>query len=114
MDVSGLLKFYNFKKERICISGDLTVIMEVVDPAILILDGVDEFMNSKIEKVGVIDKMWAYGMLLEVLFPEISSCYFGRKPKGMKFSRSVVEEKVGKILDRWKKWKGMEEKMQHI
>ncbi|EEF48280.1 FRIGIDA-like protein 4a [Ricinus communis] len=109
MDASGLLKFVISKrKESVSLRAEISpAIMEAVDPAMLILDAVDEFVNSKIEKVGVTDKRWACGMLVQVLFPEMSSGCFGGKCKGPKFSRSAVE-RAGKILERWK---GMEEKV---
>lgn len=101
MDSSGLLKFIISKrKESVSLRAEISpAIMEAVDPARLVLDAVDEFVSNKIEKVGVTDKRWACGMLLQALFPE--SSYFGGKHKGPEFAGTVVE-RAGKILERWK------------
>ncbi|KAF2299604.1 hypothetical protein GH714_039279 [Hevea brasiliensis] len=101
MDSSGLLKFVISKrKESVSLRAEISsAIMEAVDPARLILDAVDEFVSNKIEKVGVTDKRWACGMLVQALFPEGS--YFGGKQKGPEFARTVVE-RAGRILEIWK------------
>ncbi|KDP33654.1 hypothetical protein JCGZ_07225 [Jatropha curcas] len=101
MDSSGLLKFVISKrKESVSMRAEIApAITEAVDPARLILDAVDEFASNKIEKVGVTDKRWACGMLVQVLFPEGSYC--GGKQKGPEFARTVVE-RAASILERWK------------
>ncbi|CAK7334936.1 unnamed protein product [Dovyalis caffra] len=108
MDSSGLLRFVVSKrKESVSLRAEISrAIMEAVDPARLILDAVEELVRDKIEKVGVTDKRWACGMLVQALFPE-GSC-FGRKDKGPEFARSVVERAAG-ILERWNKGKEDEE-----
>ncbi|XP_065877472.1 FRIGIDA-like protein 4a [Euphorbia lathyris] len=97
MDSSGLLKFVMSKrKESVSLRAEISsAIMEAVDPAVLILDAVDEFVSNKIEKLGVTDKRWACGLLVQVLFPE-----GGRKQKEPEFGRNVVE-RAAKILNRW-------------
>ncbi|XP_050220180.1 FRIGIDA-like protein 4a [Mercurialis annua] len=107
MDASGLLKFVISKrKESVALRAEISAaVMEAVDPARLVLEAVDEFVKSKIEKVGVTDKRWACGMLVQVLFPDVgcsNGCHFdGKVRKSPAFSRPVIE-RAGKILERWK------------
>ncbi|KAJ6731436.1 FRIGIDA-LIKE PROTEIN 3-RELATED [Salix purpurea] len=109
MDSSGLLRFVVSKrKESVFLRAEIScAIMEAVDPARLILDAVDELVRDKVGKVGVTDKRWACGILVQALFPE-GSC-FGRKDKGPAFARSVVERAAG-ILENWKEEDDVEEK----
>ncbi|XP_011043451.1 PREDICTED: FRIGIDA-like protein 4a [Populus euphratica] len=109
MDSSGLLRFVVSKrKESVFLRAEISrAIMEAVDPARLTLDAVDELVRDKVGKVGVTDKRWACGILVQALFPE-GSC-FGRKDKGPEFARSVVERAAG-ILDNWKEEDEVEEK----
>ncbi|KAJ6372247.1 hypothetical protein OIU76_026682 [Salix suchowensis] len=109
MDSSGLLRFVVSKrKESVFLRAEIScAIMEAVDPARLILDAVDELVRDKVGKVGVTDKRWACGILVQALFPE-GSC-FGRKDKGPEFARSVVERAAG-ILENWKEEDNVEEK----
>lgn len=109
MDSSGLLRFVVSKrKESVFLRAEISrAIMEAVDPARLTLDAVDELVRDKVGKVGVTDKRWACGILVQALFPE-GSC-FGRKDKGPEFARSVVERAAG-ILESWKEEDDVEEK----
>ncbi|XP_015898325.3 FRIGIDA-like protein 4a [Ziziphus jujuba] len=98
MDSSGLLKFIVSKrKESVSLRAEIVqALAEAVDPPRLVLDSLEEFVNCKSTKVGVTDKRWACGMLVQALFPEVNS---GKKGPG--FARSVVERAFG-ILERWK------------
>ncbi|WCJ42438.1 FRIGIDA-like protein [Euphorbia peplus] len=98
MDSSGLLKYIMSKrKESVSLRAEISsAVMEAVDPGVLILDAVDEFVSNKIEKLGVTDKRWACGLLVQVLFPE-----GGKRRDGPEFGRSVVERAAG-MLNKWK------------
>ncbi|PON94540.1 Frigida-like [Trema orientale] len=98
MDSAGLLKFIVSKrKESVSLRAEIVqALAEAVDPPRLVLDSLEEFANSKSAKVGVTDKRWACGMLVQALFPDGNS-----ERKGPQFGRSVVERAV-RILERWK------------
>ncbi|KAJ0089688.1 hypothetical protein Patl1_13217 [Pistacia atlantica] len=100
MDFSGLLKFIISKrKESMSLRAEISgAITESVDPPRLLLDAVEEFLVQKMDKVGVTDKRWACGMLVQAMFPEGNN---GKKAVGPEFARSVVERAAG-ILERWK------------
>lgn len=98
MDSSGLLKFIVSKrKESVSLRAEIVqALEEAVDPPRLVLESLEEFVNCKSTKVGVTDKRWACGMLVQALFPEVNS---GKK--GPEFARSVVE-RAARILEQWK------------
>ncbi|XP_031264804.1 FRIGIDA-like protein 4a [Pistacia vera] len=100
MDFSGLLKFIISKrKESMSLRAEISgAITESVDPPRLLLDAVEEFLVQKMDKVGVTDKRWACGMLVQAMFPEGNN---GKKAVGPEFARSVVERAAG-ILESWK------------
>lgn len=98
MDSAGLVKFIVSKrKESVSLRAEIVrALAEAVDPPRLVLDSLEEFVNSKLAKIGVTDKRWACGMLVQALFPE------GNLEKnGPQFARSIVERAV-KILEQWK------------
>ncbi|KAJ7969626.1 FRIGIDA-like protein [Quillaja saponaria] len=98
MDSSGLLRFIVSKrKESVTLRAEIVqAIAEAVDPPRLVLDALDEFLKSKLAKTGVTDKRWACGMLIQALFPEISSG--GKAPE---FSRNIVE-RAASLVESWK------------
>ncbi|XP_044472475.1 FRIGIDA-like protein 4a isoform X2 [Mangifera indica] len=100
MDSSGLLKFIISKrKESMSLRAEISgAITESVDPPRLLLDAVEEFLVQKMDKIGVTDKRWACGMLVQALFPEGNNC---KKAVGPEFARRVVDRAAG-ILERWK------------
>nr|AIN75610.1 FRIGIDA4a [Dimocarpus longan] len=97
MDSSQLLKFIVSKrKESMSLRAEISsAIRESVDAPRLVLDAVDEFLVQKVEGVGVTDKRWACGMLVQALFPEC------KKAVGPEYASSIVERAAG-ILERWK------------
>ncbi|KAH7572300.1 hypothetical protein ACOSP7_015418 [Xanthoceras sorbifolium] len=100
MDSSELLKFIILKrKESMSLRAEISrAIRESVDAPRLVLDAVDEFLVQKVEGVGVTDKRWACGMLVQAMFPEGNK---GKKAVGPEYARSIVERAAG-ILERWK------------
>lgn len=98
MDSSGLVKFIVSKrKESVSLRAAIgDALSEAVDPPRLVIDSLEEFVNSKSKKVGVTDRRWACGMLVQALFLEGNSA-----KKGPRFARSVVD-RAAKVLDQWK------------
>lgn len=98
MDSAGLLRFVVSKrKESVSLRAEIVqALSEAVDPPRLVLETLEEFVNCKSTRVGVTDKRWACGMLVQALFPEVNS-----DRKGPVFSGSIVERAAG-ILERWK------------
>lgn len=98
MDSSALLRFIVSKrKESASLRAEIVqAIAEAVDPPRLVLDALEEFLNSKTAKSGVTDKRWACGILIQALFPETSSV--GKSPE---FSRSIVS-RAADLVDLWK------------
>ncbi|XP_050369125.1 FRIGIDA-like protein 4a [Argentina anserina] len=96
MDAEGLLRFIVSKrKESVLLRAEIVPAMaEAVDPPRIVMDALEGFLETKAKKVGVTDKRWACGLLVQALFPNAG-------PKGPAFSRSVVERAAG-IADRWK------------
>lgn len=99
MDSVGLLKFIVSKrKESVSLRAEIVqALAEAVDPPRLVLDSLEEFLSSKSAKVGVTDKRWACGMLVQALFPDGGNS----EQKGPQFARSVVERAV-RVLEHWK------------
>ncbi|GAV79504.1 Frigida domain-containing protein [Cephalotus follicularis] len=99
MDASGLLKFIVSKrKESVALRAEISkAVAEAVDPPRLLLDALDEYVANKIEKVGVTDKRWACGILVQAIFPEV----VGNKDGGPEFSQSLLERARG-IVEKWK------------
>ncbi|XP_028758191.1 FRIGIDA-like protein 4a [Neltuma alba] len=99
MDSSALLRFIvSRRKESASLRAEIVqAIAEAVDPPRLVLDAVEEFLNSKSAKSGVTDKRWACGILIQALFPETSSA--GKSPE---FCRRMV----GRAADLIELWKG--------
>lgn len=102
MDSSGLLKFIISKrKESVSLRAEISrAIWEAVDPSRLVLDAVEEFLGQKRQKVGVTDKRWACGLLVQAIFPE-GAGYNGKKAAGPQHARRVVERAAG-VVERWK------------
>ncbi|XP_050116947.1 FRIGIDA-like protein 4a isoform X2 [Malus sylvestris] len=100
MDSQGLVKFIVSKrKESISLRAEIVqAIAEAVDPPRLVLDALEDFLDSKAKKFGVTDKRWACGLLVQALFPEGKP---NAAAKGPEFSRSMVERAAG-IADTWK------------
>ncbi|XP_030530145.1 FRIGIDA-like protein 4a [Rhodamnia argentea] len=100
MDSSGLVKFLVSKrKESASLRAEMpAAIAEAVDPPRLVLDAVEEFLENKSAKVGVADKRWACGLLVQALFPEAKRAD-ARRPE---YARSVVE-RAAALLDAWRK-----------
>lgn len=98
MDSSGLLSFVVSKrKESISLRSEIgDSLSEAVDPPSLVLGSLEEFVNSKSKKVGVTDKRWACGLLVQALFLEWNS---GKE--GPRFARSIVD-RAAKVLEQWK------------
>lgn len=98
MDSSGLVKFIVSKrKESVSLRAAIgDALSEAVDPPRLVIDSLEEFVNSKSKKVGVTDRRWACGMLVQALFLERNSA-----KKGPCFARSVVD-RAAKVLEQWK------------
>lgn len=102
MDSSGLLKFIISKrKESVSLRAEISrAIWEAVDPSRLVLDAVEEFLGQKRQKVGVTDKRWACGLLVQAIFPE-GGGNNGKKAVGPQHARRVVERAAG-VVERWK------------
>ncbi|KAM5547708.1 FRIGIDA-like protein 4a [Rosa sericea] len=100
MDSEGLLKFIVSKrKESVSLRAEIVQAMaEAVDAPRLVLDALEGFLETKAKKVGVTDKRWACGLLVQALFPDVRS---NSGPKGPAFARSVVERAAG-VADTWK------------
>lgn len=100
MDSEGLLKFIVSKrKESVSLRAEIVQAMaEAVDAPRLVLDALEGFLAIKAKKVGVTDKRWACGLLVQALFPDVRS---NSGPKGPAFARSVVE-RAARIADTWK------------
>ncbi|XP_062090754.1 FRIGIDA-like protein 4b [Humulus lupulus] len=98
MDSAGLVKFIvSRRKESVSLRAEIVqALAEAVDPPRLVLDSLEEFLNSKSAKAGVTDKRWACGLLVQALFPVNNS-----EKIGPQFAKSVVERAV-KILEQWK------------
>ncbi|KAK2645723.1 hypothetical protein Ddye_020918 [Dipteronia dyeriana] len=105
MDSSLLLKFIISKrKESMTLRAEISrAIRESVDAPRLVLDAVDEFLVQKAEGVGVTDKRWACGMLVQAMFPEGNNRE--KAVGGLEYARSIVERAAG-ILKRWKEQMG--------
>ncbi|KAM6582230.1 hypothetical protein CsatB_009232 [Cannabis sativa] len=98
MDSAGLVKFIVSKrKESVSLRAEIVQsLAEAVDPPRLVLDSLEDFLNSKSAKAGVTDKRWACGLLVQALFPDSHS-----EKIGPQFARTVVERAV-MILEQWK------------
>ncbi|XP_061343876.1 FRIGIDA-like protein 4a isoform X2 [Gastrolobium bilobum] len=92
MDSSALLRFIVSKrKESASLRAEIVpALEEAVDSPRLVLDAVEEFLNSKLSKSGVTDKRWACGLLVQALFSESRI-----------FSRRIVERADG-LVELWK------------
>ncbi|KAJ1437950.1 Frigida-like [Sesbania bispinosa] len=93
MDSSALLRFIVSKrKESALLRAEIApAIAEAVDPPRLVLDAVEEFLNSKTgTKSGVTDKRWGCGLLLQAMNLD-----------SQVFSRKIVERAVG-LVESWK------------
>lgn len=100
MDSSGLVKFLVSKrKESASLRAEMpAAVAEAVDPPRLVLDAVEEFLENKSAKVGVADKRWACGLLVQALFPDAKRADALRP----EYARSVVE-RAAALLDAWRK-----------
>ncbi|KAJ9688470.1 hypothetical protein PVL29_014235 [Vitis rotundifolia] len=101
MDSSGLLRFMVSKrKESMSLRSEIVSAMEEsVDSARLVLDAVEEFVSQKSGKVGIPDKRWACGMLMQALFPAAE--LGGKTVPKPAFARSVVE-RAARVAELWK------------
>lgn len=99
MDCTGLMRFMISKrKESMSLKSVINVaIEESVDLPCLVLDAFEEFISQKSAKVGVPDKRWACGMLIQALFPNAESV----EKSSPVFARSVIERAEG-VLTLWK------------
>lgn len=99
MDCTGLIRFMISKrKESMSLKSVINVaIEESVDLPCLVLDAFEEFISQKSAKVGVPDKRWACGMLIQALFPNAESV----EKSSPVFARSVIERAEG-VLTLWK------------
>ncbi|KAK4280869.1 hypothetical protein QN277_012431 [Acacia crassicarpa] len=97
MDSSALLRFIVSKrKESASLRAEIVqAIAEAVDPPRLVLDAVEEFLNSKSAKSGVTDTRWACGILIQALFPEAS--FGGKSPE---FCRRTVA-RAADLVELW-------------
>lgn len=100
MDSSALLRFIVSKrKESASLRAEIVqAIAEAVDPPRLVLDALEEFLNSKSAKSGVTDKRWACGILIQALLPDFSRSTVGKSPE---FSRSIVG-RAAELVELWK------------
>ncbi|CAL0312468.1 unnamed protein product [Lupinus luteus] len=96
MDSVALLRFIIMKrKESAVLRAEISAALaEAVDPVRLLLETVEDYLNSKSEKSGATDKRWACGILIQAIVPDSGS-------KGVEVSRKIVERAVG-VVDRWK------------
>ncbi|GMQ03348.1 hypothetical protein CsSME_00049180 [Camellia sinensis var. sinensis] len=72
MDSKGLVRFLLAKrKESVALRAEIAAaVEESVDAMRLVLDTVEEFVEMKVEgKVGMADRRWACGMLIQVAVP---------------------------------------------
>ncbi|OUZ99923.1 Frigida-like [Macleaya cordata] len=98
MDSVGLLKFMVAKrKESVTLRSKIShAIAESVDPFRLILDAMEDFLSLKAAKVGVSDRRWACGTLLQGLFP--APDLDGKTPS----VAGSIAERAGNIAESWK------------
>ncbi|CAK9164515.1 unnamed protein product [Ilex paraguariensis] len=96
MDSGGLLRFLLAKrKESVALRSEIaTAVEEAVDSMRLVLDAVEEFVGMKVEgKVGMADRRWACGMLIQAAVP------IGESSGSV--GRSLKERAAG-VLEKWK------------
>ncbi|KAK7251580.1 hypothetical protein RIF29_34898 [Crotalaria pallida] len=96
MDCSALMRFIVSKrKESASLRAEIAAaVAEAVDPPRLVLDAVEDFLNSKSAKSGATDKRWACGILIQALVPEPGA-------QSVEYSRRIVERAAG-VVERWK------------
>ncbi|OWM89916.1 hypothetical protein CDL15_Pgr012553 [Punica granatum] len=112
MDSLGLVKLIVSKrKEPGSFRAELTDAINVaIDPPKLVLDAVEEFLENKTARTGIMDKRWAVALLVQALFPDMkpsSSMNLGDEnvDSGPKFAKSVVE-RAWRVLEMWKEQMG--------
>ncbi|KAK9273072.1 hypothetical protein L1049_017879 [Liquidambar formosana] len=101
MDSSGLVRYLVVKrKESMAMRSEIVAAMveEAVDAMRLVLDGIEEFVGMKAAKVGVADRRWACGVLVQGLFE------FGGElvVKGVKGVAASMVERAAGVAERWK------------
>lgn len=108
MDSLGLVKFLILKRrEPALLKAALPgAINEAIDPPRLVLNAVEDFLESKASKTGIMDRRWAVGMLVHALFPDLKLDSHADSEEenvdlGPKFAKSVVE-RAWRVLERWK------------
>ncbi|CAL5359082.1 hypothetical protein CsSME_00049180 [Camellia sinensis var. sinensis] len=102
MDSKGLVRFLLAKrKESVALRAEIAAaVEESVDAMRLVLDTVEEFVEMKVEgKVGMADRRWACGMLIQVAVPLVEPGGGGNGGVA-----SSVREKAAVVL---KKWRGV-------
>ncbi|KAK4793411.1 hypothetical protein SAY86_023846 [Trapa natans] len=107
MDSLGLIKFLILKRrEPALLKAELPAsINEAIDPPRLVLNAVEDFLDSKAAKTGTMDKRWAVGLLVHALFPDLKSDLCAKSEENVdlrpKFAKSVVDRAL-RVLERWK------------
>ncbi|XP_010254145.1 PREDICTED: FRIGIDA-like protein 4a [Nelumbo nucifera] len=99
MDSPGLLRFLVAKRKEspVLLRAEISLsIAESVDPARLILDAMEDFINQKSAKGGVPDRRWACGMMLQAHFPATDS-----SEKAPVVASSIGERAYG-VAEAWK------------
>ncbi|KAI7990493.1 FRIGIDA-like protein 4a [Camellia lanceoleosa] len=102
MNSKGLVRFLLAKrKESVALRAKIAAaVEESVDAMRLVLDTVEEFVEMKVEgKVGMADRRWACGMLIQVAVPLVEPGGGGNGGVA-----SSVREKAAVVL---KKWRGV-------
>ncbi|KAA8525312.1 hypothetical protein F0562_007167 [Nyssa sinensis] len=97
MDSAGLVRFMLARrKESVALRTEITAAVESsVDSMRLVLDAVEEFVEMKVDgKVGVADRRWACGTLIQAAVP------IGESGSGG-VARSIRERAAG-VLEKWK------------
>ncbi|OIW21716.1 hypothetical protein TanjilG_08423 [Lupinus angustifolius] len=96
MDSTALLRFIVSKRKESALlrSKISAALAEAVDSPRLVLEAVEDFLNSKSAKSGATDKRWACGILIQAMVPESGA-------KGVRFSRRIAERAL-EVVERWK------------
>ncbi|KAH7686565.1 Frigida-like protein [Dioscorea alata] len=96
MDSSGIWRFMvSRRKDLALLRKEISdAVSESVDPARLVLDAVNDFMEKKMSGKGGPDRCWALGMLIRVLYDFDAG-------NALKVSGSI-RERAAKVVERWK------------
>ncbi|KAK6927417.1 Frigida-like [Dillenia turbinata] len=95
MNVSQLIKFLLVKRKDVnTLRGEIVTAMnECVDSVWLIVDAVEDYVLAKEMKVGVADKRWACGVLVQAVFPV---------EEGRIRVSTSLRERMGNLVEKWK------------